>query len=124
MTTPRRFYVAYALGYPQAVLRFKDAAGLAEWRARSWTMFAGASPIICEVTSTTLAMCEERRQMTPGERARSYPLLVVTEDGPAIINWRIDSGRSRRALGMFFDLRARLDDNVFPGENLGPWAAS
>ncbi len=82
--TLRRWYVAWHPGSEEAILRAKDDAGIAEWRAREWRQFP-AAPLIVDVTASMGALLA-RIAVPPGTggSAQATPVLTIRDDGAAV----------------------------------------
>ncbi len=90
-----RFYVAFNWSAPYAILRRKDAAGLAEWRARKWERFPG-EPLIVDVTHSIGAVLRDfldRPKVNAlwtylaVRQGRNQFAFTVTNDAPPRLVW-------------------------------------
>lgn len=90
--TPR-WYVAWRPGFP-AILRCKypehrhgEIGSLTEWRARAWHCFAGASPIISDVTESVRMVVDHWRtcKLWQGDGYVAPPLWMVASDDGGVV---------------------------------------
>jgi hypothetical protein len=110
-----RYYLAHSAKANTAVLRFKDQAGLDEWRTRPWNMFRDP-PTITDVTVQVLDVLESILDLSGDELARAQ-LWVSVDEGFRFIVTPKSAGRPIPTARQLWKPSERIIDTLCPPPN-------